>query len=358
MRSLLTAMGCFVIVCCNTNQSSNLSVKYPYAINDFPPALHVYLLRIINPGFIGDKNYDSIQEIDSLISDNDLLRLTLAEHPLLRSVALSIASDRASIDHYSLLMNHLDDTARVSWYFQCASWEYTYVSDYMIYRYEWATQQDKEETIKKILKEHNYLISAYDVLGRIEIDESHYSTIKKMAERDIPIFQRSNALLALASFGKAADSTLLANTMDQNNPYLDCNCFEIMKKNHSDHFFEILKRYARNFRRRSCDVDDYYYRETNSECFLEAVASYRNVESGKILRTIFKQSPFLPCSYSRDTSQLKEKLYTVIIKNECEAYRDMTGIIKPILEARKKDELPPFELEVELPDTKPRIWWR
>jgi len=117
MRYFAIIMGCFVIVCCNTDRINNSSVKYPYAINDFPTALHVYLWNIINPGFIGDKNYGSIQEIDSLISDKDLLKLTRAENPLLRSVALSIASRRTSIDHYNLLMNHLDDTARVNWHF-------------------------------------------------------------------------------------------------------------------------------------------------------------------------------------------------------------------------------------------------
>jgi len=227
----------------------------------------------------------------------------------------------------------------------------------MIYHYEWKTQQAKTATIQKILKDHNYLATAYEALAKVKLDDSYYTIVKRMAERDVDMLHRSDAVYALASYEKEQDTAFLATIMEQKNTYLDCKCFAVIKKYKSDRFFEILKQYGRRFIRRACDVNAYYYREENAGCFLETIASYQTKESGELLRNIFNRKPFLPCSYSRDTSWLKEKFHESIMQNECIEYRDMVAIIKPIIEERKRNELTVEGLVVERSMEKPTIRW-
>jgi hypothetical protein len=333
--------------------------KYPYALADFPDKLQPYLSRIVNTGFIGVPNYDCVDYLDSFATDKQILRLTRCEHPILRSVALSIASWRPSIDHYSLLMNHLDDTARISWHFQCASFEYKYVSDYMVMRYKWKTQAAKDSTIYKILQQHPYLECAYSALGKIKLTEAEYPIVRAMANSDVRQYIRCNAYYHLASFQKPENKMMLHDLMDTETYDLSCEALSLMGDYPDTIYLPILKKYYRHFYR---NIAGESWFSNDPDCYLKALAGYRREESAEILRKIFYRKPILPYYHSAyDTSSFKETLYEIIVTNDCKAYKDMVTIARTYLTERDKKRMEfsidPIEVDTSLYDKNRLIDW-
>jgi hypothetical protein len=335
--------------------------SYPYTIRDFPNHLRPYLTAIIREGVIGSKNEYAIDSLHSLASDATIIKMTRSEHPLLRSVALSIATHRDHPDHYKIMMDHLDDTARVSWYFQCLSYPHVMVSDYLIWRYEWKTEADKNKTIDKLIRQHNYLEAAYQALNKTSVSETYYPFIRQMAMRETDMRIRSFALRKLADFKKQEDLGLLHDIMRKNIPYLDYNCFSIMADHPDSTYQQLLIRFSRQYYRKWCDGSaERFTKEDNLKCFLHTLASFKSKESADILKRYFYNKPFLPCS-PPDSTMVREILYQAICDNNCSWYDEMAAIAKKYLEKKKEEEekmtgyLEPLIPE---PDTLPvRINW-
>lgn len=332
------------------------SAKYPYSLAEFPDKVQPYLFRIVNAGFIGETNYECISFLDTLLTDKQLLQLTRCEHPLLRSVALSIAIDRPSIDHYAVMMDHLDDTARVNWFFQCASFEFTYVSDYMLMKYEWKTKTARERTVKKVLREHNYLEQAYNVVDEVQGDTTWYGVIKDMAERDIRLEKRSRALYALASYKNPKDDAFLQDILTHERHNLNTTCLALMKDFPSLSYQPILERHLKTLYRRIC-MDNTEVYEVRP--YFHAVASYKTKESASLLKKIFFSRPILPCS-PRDTSSYISDLYEAITDNDCPLYKEMTAIARSYLEKEKERiiELPSLSVDSSFTKEPATFRWR
>jgi hypothetical protein len=341
MRGFLyfTALLFIVIYSCNDVQKKP-GIKYPYSLHHFPKNIRPFLVQIVNEGYIWGDYSDSIDVMDSLITDKTLIELTQCEHPVLRSLALTLACGRESIDHYNLMMNHLDDTARVSYYFQCASFPHMYVSDYLVRRYQWKNDDLKEKTIEQLLKKHRYLECAYEALNKKTITGEDYDVVKSMAKNDIGINIRSYALYQLATFRKTEDTALLHRVLEKERYRLDGTSFLIMREFPDSDYETILEKYQRRFYRNLCDqASDQYY---NALCYPSAIASYKNQKSAEILRKIFYKTPFLPCMI--DEFEVKEALYNAIMANQCPLYSDMIDSIKQI---RKRDRVFQEELIVD-----------
>ncbi|AXY75623.1 hypothetical protein D3H65_17295 [Paraflavitalea soli] len=267
------------------------------------------------------------------MTDTQVLDLTRCEIPLLRSVALNIVTNRTSIDHYEVLMDHLNDTARVNWFFQCASFEWTYVSDYMLINYEWKSKDSRDKTLRKVLKDHNYLEQAYLKLGEVKQDTTYYNIIKTMAQRDIRMRAKSHALYALAAYKNPADTAFLLDVLTSESYYLDEAWFTLVKDYPIASYQPILAHYLRTFYRRICDKDLALY-DNSVEMYFNAIAGYKNKESAALLTKIFFRSPIVPCT--EDTATYRSYLYRAIVKNDCPLYSKMTKIARPYLEEREK----------------------
>src|SRR5215467_2999665 len=96
---LVGAMGC------------KRTTKFSYAINDFRESLQPYLEQVVSNGIV---EYDTATRfIQVHATDKELIQLSHSEHPVLRAIAFRTMLDRPSFDHFSLIMNNLDDTAIV-----------------------------------------------------------------------------------------------------------------------------------------------------------------------------------------------------------------------------------------------------
>lgn len=315
------------------------ATKYPYAISDFPVNIRPFLTAIVTEGYIGDKTYEPAGTIREIISDADLFKLTKCEHPILRSLGLDIVSKRKHPDHYSIMMDHLDDTARVSWYFQCASYPQVYVSDYMIRNYEWNSIKEKNRTISKIIRDHHYLMSAYEALGKTDSLEQYHSIIRQMAEKDIfDMRYLSLAWHKLDEPGKPEDLAFLREQMMQKYSDLDCNGFAILARHPDSISFAIMKKSYKYYYRRWCERgENSSEEEENMKCFLKALAAFRNKEAATMLEKIFYRQPFMPC-YPPDSTWIRETLYEAISNNPSPEYGNMLRIANDYLDKKRKED--------------------
>lgn len=319
-----------LLALCTCQQKQDL--KYPYTLIGFPGNLRPYFNAILNEGMLGDKNLQERNMIDSLINDTDLMKLINSEHPVFRSVGLDIVKDRKHLDHFNIIMNHLDDTALVSWYFQCNSFPFVKVSDYMIMNYAWKSEEQRTETIHKILYHHNYLNVAYKALPAVSGKPEFYPVIRQMANRDIDPDLRSRALLALAAFKKQEDKILLLDALSLNIYNLNSDCFKIMEKYPSPEYLPILEKYFKYYYREWCKGGIYNSNTASKlSAWLSALVSYNSPESAAILQKIIYRKPFLPCSRS-DTNWVREKIYKVIASNPNPLYKKMSTLASEYLE--------------------------
>lgn len=333
MKYLLLSIFLCTLLACKPGSA----IKYHYTIRDFPDSLRTDLRKIVNYGFIGSPSYESAGNIRMRISDNDCKRLALSEHPILRSLALDILCNRHHLDHYSIMMHHLDDTAYVNWYYQCASFTFITVSDFMVKEYKWYTEEEKKRTVEKIIRDHNYLQSAYEALHKTTLTEAHYPFVRKMAEKEALMKFRSEALLHLAGYKKITDTGFLHKALYRSRHELDANAFGIMELYQDPFYFDMLKRYFPvGYYRNFCKKDPERNNTETALSYVNALAAYRSNESAVILEKILFQEPLVPC-FPADTFGLRQHLYEVIEKNTCGYYSKMLHVVKPWLERERKE---------------------
>lgn len=256
-----------------------------------------------------------MSNIDRNASDDELAWLSRSEHPLLRAVAFRLLLKRPGVDHFDLIMHHLDDSAmvQVDW----GEWGLRpkMVSDYLIGEARWKTESDRMKTVEQIIMKHDYLDEAYYALNRIDIHEKYYPFIKEMSLRDRPFDERENALYALARFKKKEDIPLIKDILLTHRGYLGSQSFRLMEEFPDSSYMAVFEMfYPRRFYRTIC-------RDQNVELaeeFLQSLASYKTDSSAKLLSAILNRRPLMPCSC--DTGDLKQKMIRVIWNNPCEAY--------------------------------------
>ena len=296
------------------------------AIRDFEPSLRPYLVDAAGTGVVG---YDTATlYIQKNATDKELVLLSRSEQPILRAIALSAMMDRPSFDHFSVIMDHLDDTAMVAldageWGF----WRRT-VSDYLVERCgKWKTEADRARTIDAILLHHDYLRAAYTALPKVELSAAYYPHIRNMVQRDRDYAEIEYALYALARYKKKEDIQLIKDIIFRNNGWrMTETSFGLIKDFPDTAYMETLEEYfPRRFYHTICrqggDVAGVY---------IETVGSYKNDSSAAILKAILDQKPFMPCRV--DTSILRRTLVHAIWDNPCPAYtalrRNIEGLIR------------------------------
>ena len=196
--SFITAAIACIFTACTETQSRS------YAIRDFSESLQPYLRKIVDKGIVG---YDSNTKfIERNATDIELEKLSRSEHPVLRAIALREMMERPGFDHFQVIMNNLSDTATVA--VEEGEWGIRHyrVSDDMLHHGKWKDSAAYKTTIQKIISEHHYLTSAFDKIGHIKLNETHYPIVKKMLNRKRNFYDHfehyEKALYILASYKK------------------------------------------------------------------------------------------------------------------------------------------------------------
>lgn len=327
------------------------SHKYPYAINDFRASLQSNLIDIVNQGIVGfDK---STRYVQTHCTNEQLKKLSLSEHPILRAVALRALTERKDVDNFELVMSHLDDTAIIA--MDAGEWGVWFrtVSDDLIGSSTWRSEEEKNKTIKKVITQHNYLQSAYTIVSKIKLTEEYYPYIKKMIDKERPFDELEYALYALASYKRKEDVSLIKQKLMKHDWKLGWTSFRLMKEFPEETYLEVLQSYS--------DKIDYGFCEhgmvDKASGYFTSLAVYKNEKSADLLMKSLDEIRGVKCDI--DTSYLKAKLIHAVWNNKCPAYKKLLELTREQnLEYQKVYEFVDSGTKsIEVPDVKQEIRW-
>jgi hypothetical protein len=341
---------------------------YSYAIKDFRKSLQPYLFKIVSRGIV--MYYDS--SLRNMATDKELNELSLSEHPILRASAFREIIHRKSMNHFDMLMNHLDDTAIVATdEGEFGIWHRT-VSDDILEEANWETQEAKNKTIELVLNKHNYLRSAYLILLQIEQQEKYYSLIKDMATRprrlsddgyELDFDDIEYALYGLAKFKKPDDIKIIKHQMMQNVSKLSYVSFRLIKEFPDTAYFDVLRKYyRRQFYKFSGNrregFSGFIPDRADPEDFIQALVAQQNDRSAQLLDTMLNRLPLQTCM--PDMKNILDNVVMEIWEHPCPAYVRLREKIKPKAEEYMKWEIiiPRDSLyKVPIDSTKEIIRW-
>ncbi len=316
-RSYLLTAAIFLCSCSQRNTP-------PYAIRDFDPLLQPYLTKAVGTAVVG---FDTATlYIENHATDDQITRLSQAESPMLRAIALREMIRRPGFNHFNVIMSHLDDTAMIAW--GAGEWGIMFhtVSDDMISNGLWKTKADHDRTADEIIRKHDYLAEAYSALNFMPLKPDYYPHLKIMILRDRPFEQIEKALFTLAKYKKMADIPLISQLLTQHAWEMSSMSFGLMENFPDTAYLEILtKYYPRRFYRKIC-VD---HQVETSARYIDALASYKTARCAQILAAMLDRKPFAPCA--ADTFTIKDAVLRAIWNNPCPAYDKLRTRISAIM---------------------------
>ncbi|MCP9749859.1 hypothetical protein EGI32_02610 [Ferruginibacter sp. HRS2-29] len=308
-----------------------------------------------------------------MATDNELIRLSQSEHPVLRSSAFAEMLKRKSFDQFDVVMGHLDDTAFVQvddGEFGVAEYR---VSDNILLYSTWESKAKRDETIEKVLQQHNYLWSAYFILEMIQPQEKYYSIIKNMATRlrDISVYgfetkfrEVEFALYGLAKFKKRQDIDVIKKKMMENCWQLSHVSLRLIGEFPDTAYFDVLREYYRRsfFKYTGHSRNGFsgaYYDRADPEDFIKALVAQQSDSSAKMLDNLLTRLPLENCMPDKD--HIIYNVIEEIWEHPCVAYRNLRKKIRRRAEDMfKSDIVLPDYLQNDVPvDTAKKVyyWW-
>jgi len=273
-----------------------VSCKKQYAVDDFRKDLRPYLERLSKEKSISSSDTIAKKFLEKNATKEELIKLIDAKSPLLRVVAYRAIVNRNEPEYFDILVKHLNDTAKVTWwYYEDAGGVFT-VSDLMI-RKAWdkngLSPIQKKVLIENVLLRHPYLDVSNWMIQDTAPDEKYYSLIKKRAEVKTKDFcNQLAACYALSKFKKKQDVELLYNVFKENiNGNCDEKVFRSIEKFSDPKFFDLLNIYFNKnirgkFNSKNNIDDEILY-------FTRAVAAYKNNDALEILDYIEKNNTYI-----------------------------------------------------------------
>lgn len=347
MKITALVVTCLLFLACG-DVDNRPEGRFPYTLKDFSPKLRGPLQKIITNGLFNDDIRDIEDTLRKLATDAELLKMTRCEHPLIRALALRATLERPKIDHYDLLMNHLDDTAQIAWYAQCAFEPAEYVTDYFINAFDkWKTSEEKQRTIHEVLTKHNYLRSSYTILDSLEADPKYYEVVRKLAQRqmNVPDYLE-DAWIALARYKKPGDAQLLAEVMDNHWDDFGSTTFRIMKEYPDTAYLPLLENYyKRRFYRDMCE------RKGLQDDFLATIMLYKHPSTVRIAEHIIKTDPGKFC-IATTAGDVQYSLYLNMKENNYPGYTSMLAQLQAKFAEKIRRENEAYQ-DMELPSLDP-----
>lgn len=308
--------------------------KTHYSIRDYKAELRPILYSIVNTGIL---TYDTgLHYIRDKTTDQELVKISRCEHPLIRARALDIMLERPGFDPQKIINEHLDDSAVFTVDWGEFGLVYQQVSDYVLDQAEWADTDAKAKTIQLVLTRHNRLVSAYTILKSLKQDPRYYKIIREMAERTyyqpgekygkagFPEYRHIlMACYSLATYKKPEDRPLIIKVLKEHKWRWTDDAFDIMKTYPDEEYLDLLEQYYKwHFYRNICEED---IELSNAKIFIETIAAYKNNRSAILLADILKKSPFINCKSSLlDTDKrLTGYVYSAVHEQPSPAYEKL-----------------------------------
>lgn len=331
---------------------NSYKTKYPYSLNDFKPELRRHLEKIVQNGGRCDEDidYENNTSTESTytyfknnVSISDLKKLINSEHPILRAYSFKFLCQKDSSDIDNLLLQHLDDTAIITW---CrGEWgeKLIYVSDYFLVQRNSINKVFSPLLKDEIIKNHNYLHAAYLLIYEMDKpEEKYYSFIKLMIKKARKSEDLYTVLYSLSTYRKKEDIPFIADELFANWKRFGFDTFKLIADNPDTAYFKIVEQYFRyiSHGKTENEIQINFYRSSNNlsekyNSFIEALASYKNKKSAAILGQIINRKIY-PAYDDTELSRRENEVYDIICKNTCIEYKTFLSQLKPQADAYKK----------------------
>ena len=304
---------------------------YPFAIKDFRKSLQPHLIKIVSEGIV--MSYDS--SLRNMATDRELMELSRSEHPVLRASAYMEILERKSFNHFDVLMENLDDRAFILSDEGEFGISRRTISDDILRKAKWRTDEAKSKTVEKVLTKYNYLRSAYLVLTEIKPQEKYYPFIKDMATRprwlspdgyELGFNDIEFALYGLAKFRKAEDVEIIKQQMMKQVWMLSNISFELMEKYPDTAYLDVLEAYhRRQFYEFSGNRRDgftgYHADRADPEDFIHALSVQQNERSARLFDTLLIRLHSMPCM--PDKKGIEDEVVRAIWEHPAIAYASL-----------------------------------
>lgn len=307
--------------------------QYPYKISDFRPELRVQLQKLVTENLLPSKDTAAINFLNKKCTKEELLQILNCENPLLRIIAYRTIVNRKEKDYFKILLNHLNDTAKVTWWYYNDAADVFTISDLMIRKAadnRELTQNEKNILVDSILIKHPYLHVSTWMIQDIQPQEKYYTLIRERAKiKTERCGEQLSACYALSKFKKNEDVKLLEDAFRKSNQVCIVWIFRSIENFPNDNFFPFLQNYYNTkvigkLTSTNNVNDDLLY-------FCRAVASYKNDESLKILKYIENHNTYINKPYWPPSN--KEYVFKAIYKHKSEKYDRLFNQLKPQIDS-------------------------
>lgn len=330
--------------------------KYKYDISDFRNELRPSLKNLSKEKSLPSKDTIARNFIDKNASKEELIKLMDSKSPLLRVIAYRTIVNKQEPEYFNLLINHLSDTAKVTWWYYEDAADYFFVSDLMIRK---AHDKDglspiqKKYLVDKVLLEHPYLETSTWMIQDINPNEKYYKQIKKRAGlKSEKCREQLSACFALSKFRNKEDVNLLYQVFQQNIKNESCIMwiFRSIEKYPNDKFFPILEDYFEKKIKGKLSSEENLFDDVLY--FSRAVAAYKNEKALTILKYIEQNNTYINKPYWPPSN--KQYVYKAVLINYDTIYDDF---IKQVKKEFKKEDLDKFRFGQDLLEYNERPSW-
>lgn len=304
---------------------------YPNSISDFKPELQVYLKKLASEKKLPSSDTIARNYIKENCTKEELLKLLKCEDPVLRVIAYRTIVNKNDKDYFKILLGHLNDTTKVTWWYYEDACDDFMVSDLLIRKAEDSrklTQTEKSILVDSVLLKHPYLEVSNWMLQDIEPNEKYYSIIKQKSKvKTYRCGKQLGACYALSKFKKNTDVKLLKSIFLKSDKDCVVWIFKSIENFPAIEFFPILQNY---YQKNIIDKlspnenvnDDLLY-------FCRAVAAFKNNEGLKMLEYIEKNNTYINKPYWPPYN--KRYVFKAINKFKSPIYSKLLDKIRPTL---------------------------
>jgi len=283
----------FIVTSCTDKK------PYPYKISDFRPELQAHLSKLALEKSLPVNDTIARNFIEKESSKEELLQLMRSESPLLRVVAYRAIVNRDEKDYFKILLGHLNDTTKVTWwYYEDACGDFM-VTDLLIRKAEdrnKLSRSEKNILVDSVLTKHPYLETSNWMISEIDPNEKYYSLIKKRCKTKTDrCGAQYGSCYALSKFKKKEDRQFLKKKFEVLEDPCQYWVFKAIENNPDEAYFSILEKYLnqtiKKKKQQTYDDLDYY-------CM--AVAAYKNAKSLNLLEQLASKATYPDPWYFKD----------------------------------------------------------
>lgn len=289
-----------------------------YAIRDFPEKLQPYLQQAIDLGVF--RYDDPPVYLQDSTTDDELVRLSEAENPLLRLIALDARANRPGFDPTQVLMTHLDDTAAVFLDQGGIEALKATVSDVLVVRGVWKTESARDSLAVDILLHHSRLDAVYRAIEHVPLLPQYHDRIQEIALRPQSAFpgEAMTALAVLAQYRRKEDIPFIRDLLVENENRLTVKAFDLMRHFPDSSYLPLLERYYP----RGFDRDLYRLRnELVPKAYIRTLATYEQDTCAAILASILRSPAPYRLRPARD--YFWDDVLQAVWSNRCPAYETL-----------------------------------